>query len=128
MPGSILLDTNIVIAFFAAEKAVGERIAASEIVVSSTVLGELYYGARKSGHAAANVAKIDEFAGSVPVLACDAITAAHYGEIKDRLRSKGRPIPENDIWIAAVTMQHGLRVATRDEHFEEIEGLLVESW
>ncbi len=94
----------------------------------SAVLGELYYGARKSGRPARNLSKIDEFAASVAVLACDAVTAQHYGQIKDRLRTMGRPIPDNDIWIAAVAMQYGLPLATRDEHFKEVDGLVVESW
>ena len=94
----------------------------------STVLGELYYGARKSAHAAGNLARIDDFAGSVAVLSCDALTAQYYGQIKDRLRLKGRPIPENDIWVASVAQQFGLPLATRDEHFREVDGLAVGVW
>jgi len=48
--------------------------------------------------------------------------------VRDRLRLKGRPIPENDIWIAAVALQHGLPLATRDDHFNEVDGLRVENW
>jgi len=128
MPGRVLLDTNVVIAIFSGEKAVSQRITESEVFVSSTVLGELHYGARKSAHAAANQARIEEFASSVPVLNCDAATARHYGEIKHHLRSKGRPIPENDIWIAAAATQYGLSLATRDDHFKEVDGLRIESW
>jgi tRNA(fMet)-specific endonuclease VapC len=124
MAGKILLDTNVVIAFFTGEKAVTLRIDESELFVSSTVLGELHYGARKSAHSTANQAKIEEFASSVLVLSCDAETAKH----KDRLRSKGRPIPENDIWIAACAMQHDLPLATRDDHFKEVDGLRIETW
>lgn len=128
MPGRVLLDTNIVIAFIAAEKPVRQRVTETDIVVSSTVLGELYYGARKSGRASANLARIDEFTAAVEVLSCDALTAQHYGQIKNRLRSKGRPIPENDIWIAAVAHQFGLPLATRDDHFKAVDGLTLEIW
>jgi tRNA(fMet)-specific endonuclease VapC len=48
------------------------------------------------------------------------VTAQYYGKIKDGLRLKGRPIPENDIWVAAAAMQYGLPVATRDAHFDEV--------
>lgn len=99
MPGKVLLDTNVIIAFFSGEKAVSKRFMESEVFVSSTVLGELYYGARKSAHAGANLARTEEFAAAVKVLSCDAQTAQLYGEIRDRFRLKGRPIPENDIWI-----------------------------
>src|SRR5271165_2663794 len=114
MPGRILLDTNVVIAIFNRDKTVSQFISESEVFVSSTVLGELHYGALKSAQAASNQARIEEFAESVLVLNCDSATARHYGEIKDRLRSKGRPIPENDIWIAAAAIQYGLPLATRD--------------
>ena len=128
MAGRVLLDTNVIIAFFSGEKGVSKQFADAEVFVSSTVLGELYYGARKSAHAAANLARIEQFASSIQVLNCDAATAQLYGNIKDRLRSRGRPIPENDIWIAAVALQHGLPLATRDDHFKEVDGLRVENW
>ncbi|HEY4572503.1 MAG TPA: PIN domain-containing protein [Thermoanaerobaculia bacterium] len=41
---------------------------------------------------------------------------------------KGRPIPENDIWIAASARQHGLTLATRDGHFDDVDGLITETW
>jgi tRNA(fMet)-specific endonuclease VapC len=62
------------------------------------------------------------------VLACDAITATYYGNVKDQLRLKGKPIPENDIWIAALALQHDLVLISRDEHFKVIEQLKVETW
>ncbi len=57
--------------------------------MSSTVLGELYYGARKSAHATANLARIEQFAASVQVLSCDAATAQIYGENKGQVEIKG---------------------------------------
>jgi tRNA(fMet)-specific endonuclease VapC len=128
MAGRVLLDTNVIIAFFSGEKAVSQQFMDAEVFVSSTVLGELFYGARKSVHAAANLARIEQFAASIQVLSCDAATAQIYGRTRDKLRSKGRPIPENDIWIAAVALQHGLPLATRDEHFNEVDGLRIENW
>ena len=128
MPGKVLLDTNVIIAFFSGESTVSQHLTEAEVLVSSTVLGELYYGARKSAHVAANLSRIEQFAAAVQVLSCDAVTAQHYGQIKDRLRTKGRPIPENDIWIAAVAQQYDLPLATRDDHFKEVGGLRLENW
>lgn len=122
MAGRVLLDTNVIIAFFLGEKAVSQQFIDAEVLVPSTILAELYYGAFESAHAAANLARIEQFAAAVQVLSCDAATAQLYGTIRDRLRSKGRPIPENDIWIAAVALQHGLPLATRDDHFNEWTG------
>ena len=129
MSGRFLLDTNIVIALFAEEEAVMDRLAdASEVFVSSIVLGELYYGAQKSARVEENSARIGEFAAASSVLVCDAETASAYGQVKNQLRGKGKPIPENDLWIAAVAVQNGLTLATRDGHFGEVDGLVIEAW
>ncbi len=58
----------------------------------------------------------------------DAQTARRYGQVKDSLRQKGRPLPENDLWIAALAEQHSLVLVSRDAHFAEVEGLECESW
>jgi tRNA(fMet)-specific endonuclease VapC len=129
MSGRFLLDTNIVIALFGEEPAVLEQLAAAqEVFVPVIVLGELYYGARKSARADVNIARITEFASSAAVLGCDAVTAQHYGRLKNDLRIKGRPIPENDIWIAAVAEQHGLTVVSRDDHFVEVPDVARVVW
>jgi tRNA(fMet)-specific endonuclease VapC len=92
------------------------------------VLGELYFGARKSSRVAANLARIHTFKNRTTVLVCDEDTADEFGKIRELLQRKGKPIPENDIWIAAIAMQHGLTLVTRDEHFREVDGLTVERW
>lgn len=101
---------------------------ADEIFVPSIVLGELYFGAHKSSRAEKNLARIDEFAASSTVLDCDTDTAREYGLIKNRLREKGRPVPENDIWIAAIARQHDLVLVTRDDHFGAVEDQKWEMW
>lgn len=102
--------------------------AAPEVFLPSIALGELLYGAERSTRRAENLAEGQGFAASVAILSCDAGTAPHYGEIKSELRRKGRPLPDNDIWIAAIARQHQLTVATRDAHFGEIVGLPLLSW
>src|SRR5688500_18922389 len=98
MAGKFLLDTNIVIALFAADASIQTRLSgAAEVFVPSIVLGELHYGARKSGRPVENTKRVE----ATSVLACDAATASVYGQVKDQLRTKGRPLPENDIWIGA---------------------------
>ena len=54
--------------------------------------------------------------------------AREYGRLKNDLWAKGRPLPENDIWIAAVASHHNLILATRDRHFREVEGLAIAMW
>ncbi len=101
---------------------------AEEVFVPIIVLGELYYGAQKSNQVENNLTRINEFAESCSVLICDTETSRQYGEIKNLLRAKGRPIPENDIWIAAIAKQHELTLVSRDEHFKEIEDFLTLTW
>jgi tRNA(fMet)-specific endonuclease VapC len=101
---------------------------AAEVFVPAIVLGELYYGAHKSSRVAENIAKINKFAANNTVMVSDTATAQAYGQIKNSLRAKGRPIPENDIWIAAIAMQYNLALVTRDSHFGEVDGLVIETW
>lgn len=129
MNGKILLDTNIIIALFAGESSIKERLAtAEEVFIASTVLGELYYGAYKSHLDRENLLRIDELAERSAILGCDRETARHYGFIKNNLRKQGRPIPENDLWIAACAQQYDLVLVTRDDHFKAITGLNLEMW
>ena len=129
MAGRFLLDTNIIIALFANDEGVTAPLErADDLLVPSVVLGELYYGARKSERSRENVARIDDFAGSNAVLTCDAEVARHYGEIKADLRQKGQPIPDNDLWIAAIALRHGLTLVSRDVHFRHVERLDTCVW
>jgi len=129
MPGRFLLDTNIIIALFARDGSVQNRLRdAAETFVPVFALGELYYGAHKSEQVLDNLARIDYLAASGAVLGCDWATAREYGYIKNALREKGRPIPENDVWIAAIARQHGLTLVSRDEYFKEINELPMEMW
>jgi tRNA(fMet)-specific endonuclease VapC len=124
--GKVLLDTSVAVELFG-QTDVAERLraVADEVFTPSIVLGELFFGALKSTRVVANLAQVEALAASTHVLACDFDTARHYGEIRIRLRNRGRPIPDNDIWIAAVARQHDLTLATRDGHFRGIEDLTV---
>ena len=86
-------------------------------------MGELLYGARHSSNPAANLERVASFVAAIVVLPCDEATAQVYARVKQALRAKGRPIPDNDLWIASAAMQHGLALVHRDAHFDEIEGL-----
>lgn len=129
MSGRVLLDTNIVIALFQGDNSVEQRLSAvDEVFLSSIVLGELYFGALKSSRTDENVTRVEEFASVCSLLACDQNTAREYGKVKEVLRAKGKPIPENDVWVAAVAQQHELTLITRDLHFDELDGLNQEQW
>lgn len=124
MAGSYLLDTDIAIEVLRGDRELWERIRAKpEIYLSVVVLGELYYGARGSGRPVKNAERVDELKGRVTVLGCDEETARVYGELKARLKVRGRMIPSNDLWIAASALQHDLVLVSRDAHYDAVEGL-----
>ena len=129
MTGRYLLDTNVAIAILEREIDL-ESLSSNgrEVFLNSIVLGELFFGAEKSQRLQENLGRIRFLASRCPILPCDEETARHYGTVKTLLQRKGRPIPENDIWIAASARQHGLTLATRDGHFEYVENLVFEAW
>jgi predicted nucleic acid-binding protein len=70
---------------------------------------------------------LSELVGTCRVLSVDARTAEHYA-IRAELKKDGRPIPENDIWIAAIASQHAMPVLSRDHHFDAVGGLTRVGW
>lgn len=129
LSGKYLLDTNIAIALFAGDLLVQEKVRNAEYIVAvPPVIGELCFGAQKSNRVTENLRKIDVLVQQSIVFPCDLETAQWYGIIKNQLRRKGRPIPNNDIWIAAIARQHDLILVTRDSHFDEVESLQTERW
>lgn len=125
----LLLDTNIIIGFFANNESVVAKISeAKAIYVPSIVIGELYFGAEQSRLRLANLHRVEILAKSCIVLACDVKTAKYYGKLKAQLKAKGTPIPENDIWIASLALQHKLLLVTRDRHFKNISGISIVEW
>ena len=99
-----------------------------EVYTSVIVIGELLYGARHSANADRNLERVAELATSIVTLSCDVETADIYARLKQDLRSKGRPIPDNDLWIAATAAQYGLTLLYRDAHFDAIETIQRETW
>lgn len=123
-----LLDTNAVSALFNQDAVLKKQLGDMRLLVPSIVVGELYFGAYKSGRVQHNIAQLEKFLDQNEVLICASETGKYYGQIKQQLKAKGRPIPENDIWIAAIAVQHDLALVTRDAHFNIIDTLTIESW
>jgi len=129
MDGRYLLDTNIIIAALFSDAEVLARIDdANEYFVSTIVLGEMLYGAFHSTNVEANLERLRAFVDHAGFLSCDDQTAELYGEIKSSLRQQGSPIPDNDIWIAASSLQHSLTLVTRDVHFDKVNNLQRARW
>ena len=101
---------------------------AEEVFLPVTALGELYFGAEKSGRPEANRRKLGALLSANVILPCDVIVAREYGRLKAVLRKQGTPIPDNDIWIAAIALRNELTLVSRDRHFERIPGLPLDAW
>jgi len=122
----VLLDTNAYAAFMQGAAEVIEVIAhADALFMSSIVIGELLGGFAAGTREPKNRAELAQFLASprVAVLPVTARTSDHYALVYLGLRRKGQPIPTNDLWIAASSLEHGAALLTRDAHFAQIDGL-----
>jgi tRNA(fMet)-specific endonuclease VapC len=129
MPGRYLLDTSVLIALLRGDSKVRSKLAeGGEFYTSVVALGELYYGVRRSARGEANRQQLDALASALAVLPIERLTAEVYSRLKDELRASGKPIPDNDLWIAANAQQHGLTVVDRDQHFAALTKLPRTSW
>lgn len=123
---SVLLDTNIVIGLFKGDKTIKAFLKTREsIFIPIAVLAELYLGAYRSANSEKHLKQIKNFLTVCIVLIADENTAEKYAVVKTALFTKGTPIPENDIWIAATGLQHSLSLYTNDKHFEKIDNLVL---
>ncbi|HEX8912513.1 MAG TPA: type II toxin-antitoxin system VapC family toxin [Humisphaera sp.] len=120
----VAVDTNRAVAILngdAAALAWARTFTALYLPV--TVLAELRYGALNSAKTAHNQQRVDDLATRFPVLDVTASTASAYAELRLALKKVGRPIPQNDLWIAATCIDHKLPLATADGHFDNLPGL-----
>jgi tRNA(fMet)-specific endonuclease VapC len=122
----VLLDTNAYVAFKGGDPDTVDALRLAEAIhLSSVVLGELLAGFAVGSREAQNRRELAAFLDSprVDILPITTDTAAFYATVFALLRRKGRPVPTNDLWIAATALEHGLALVTHDAHFREIEGL-----
>jgi predicted nucleic acid-binding protein len=124
----VCIDTNVYSAFKKNIPEVVEAFRSFDLIgLDSAVLAELYAGFDMGRKSKKNREELTEFLNSqrVVLYSHDMGTAEFYSHIFRQLRSKGWPLPTNDIWIAASSMQHGLALYTFDRHFTAIDGLLL---
>jgi tRNA(fMet)-specific endonuclease VapC len=124
----IAIDTNIYSSFKVNDQKVVETFRNCDLIgVDVTVVAELFFGFSLGEKERKNRQELEAFlnAPRVEVLPHDLETADYYALIVKRLKAKGRPIPTNDIWIAANAIKHGLALYSFGGHFKEIEGLVL---
>lgn len=126
---SVLLDTSVVIRHFRDGNALLSRLLEfEELCLPYVAMAELYAGAYRSVRPELHLDQIARFQEAVDVILPDDVTAEIYGRISAELMQSGTPIPQNDIWIAAIAIQTGLPLATSDKHFGMIKELRVLLW
>lgn len=124
----ILIDTNVYAAFKRSDKFIFEIIQhAEKIGISPIVLGELLGGFDHGNQSKQNRKELHQFLESsrVRIFPLTLDTANFYSTVYSSLRRKGKPIPTNDMWIAAQALENGCVVCTFDKHFSEIDGLVI---
>lgn len=128
--GSFLLDTTIVVEHLRGKaSSIGDRFKKTpRLYLPLTALGELLYGAYKSDFQAKALKQIEDFLQLCAILGPGERPAHYYGRIKADLARLGKPIPQNDIWIAAIAIEHNLPLATRDQHFTFVSGSVLLKW
>lgn len=125
----VALDTNALSDFAAGSDALGDALMPfRSLVLPVTVLGEYRFGLLGSKKRARLEEWLDQLLSEVRVVETTARTSAEYARVRHQLRTAGTPIPENDVWIAAVAIEHRLPLATRDKHFKVVKGLEILDW
>lgn len=125
----MILDTNAVSALFAGDAALLPLLAGEpRLHLPVVVIAEYRYGLLRSRQRRTLAGLLDTLIAESRVLEIDLETAERYAQVRDELRRRGTPIPENDVWIAALARQHELPVVTRDEHFDQVPGLDRRVW
>lgn len=126
MSGKIALDTDVAIKFLNGNAHIGKIILKhSDICMPAIVAGELIFGALNSNHAEQNLVRHKKLIRIARLLSVTETTAVTYGKTRLSLKKKGKPIPENDLWIAALCIEHKIPLFTNDAHFENIDHLML---
>jgi tRNA(fMet)-specific endonuclease VapC len=123
----LLLDTKAYVGFKLYHAELVEYLTRADLIfISPIMLGELIFGFRNGSRFNENMEELNRFLSheAVEMIQLGDITADRYSRIAAQLKQQGTPIPSNDIWIAAQTMEIGAELITMDKHFEKINGLV----
>lgn len=126
MAVKVLLDTNAYSEMLKGSPTVADAIRrASRVVFSTVVAGELLHGFRNGTRYEQNLDRLRTFLERpvVEVLPVSMVTAERFAIVTTALKKKGRPLPTNDVWIAAHAFESGAELLSFDLHFAEVDGL-----
>ncbi len=122
----VALDTNVAIDFLRGIQPITDRVLNfSTIYLPVTVCGELLFGAANASDKEKNLVKTHDFISNCKILNINGLVAEQYANIRNDLKIKGKPIPENDIWIAALCSTNDIPLFTHDSHFNNISDTFI---
>lgn len=124
----LVLDTNVLISAFGHDcELPDEARSYDRVLLPATVVGEYKAGITDSRLGRENARKLESYLRhqSVDVIPVTDTTAGYYAKVFQALKAAGRPIPQNDIWIAASALEHGAAIVTFDRHFRAVPMLTV---
>ena len=124
----MLLDTNAISDLLRCDLKLVDLLGRDDHHFPAIALGEYRFGLVQSTQKDTLSRLLDNWITQWAVLPVGEQTTTYYASIRSRLREKGKPIPENDIWIAALAMQYGLAIASKDKHFDHVSGVTRHSW
>jgi tRNA(fMet)-specific endonuclease VapC len=125
----MILDTNALSATAENDQGIVPLLARAELLaIPVIVLGEYRYGIAQSRNRRAYEQWLQELLTACMVLDVNESTTPHYAQIHLELKRLGKPIPTNDLWIAALCRQHSLPLLSRDRHFDLVPGSKRFEW
>ena len=125
----MILDTNARSAYLDSTPEAVEIVSgAHDLAIPVIVAGEFAFGVAQSRHREAYERSLQRMLDRCTVLDIGIETARHYAAIRLEFKSAGKPIPSNDVWIAALSRQHAIPVMSRDSHFDFVGGLRRLTW
>lgn len=129
MNGNVALDTSVAVRFLNGDQSVVSHVLSLPMVILPTVvIGELLFGAENSRRSLQNISRYLEFIKTCQSVPLGQETAVIYAKTRLALKRKGRPIPMNDVWIAAQCLEHNWCLITDDSDFSYVDGLIWENW
>ena len=124
MPSEFLLDANTAIYFIKNFPKVRHQFGRHALnFLPFVTAAELLFGAKASHRREENLRTYTEFISRLEIIYPDKRTLEIYSELRAQLKRKGRPIPLNDVWQAAIALQYDGIHVTSDEHFSVVSGL-----
>ena len=125
----MILDTNALSAWCDDDQALLAVLPSDRpLFLPVIVLGEYRFGIKAARDRKVREKWLNDVEAAVTVLGADGTTAHHYADVREELRQAKTPIPENDVWIAALARQHALPLLSRDAHFDCVAGVRRIGW